>query len=136
MSQVSETVTVPFALGGTATAGTDYSGVTASPLVFPAGTTTEDITGTPPRPGPSQTLTFTLGTPTGGAALASPSVNTLTITEPTPTPKPPTPTPQTILGSPVPVKTNKGITAISVGFNHPLNPASASNTALYHVLEG
>ena len=34
------------------------------------------------------------------------------------------------------MKTNKGVTAISVGFDHPLNPASASNTALYHVLEG
>ncbi len=128
MSDVSETVTVPFTLGGTAVSGTAFSGVSAGPLVFPAGTTTEYLTGTLlSDPGPSQTLTFTLGTLTGDAALASPSVNTLTITEPTP---------PTILGSPVPVKTNEGVTAISVGFDHPLNPASASNTTLYHVLEG
>ena len=29
--------TVPFTLGGTAVSGTNYSGVTASPLVIPAG---------------------------------------------------------------------------------------------------
>ena len=34
VSEVSTAVTVPFTLGGTATAGVDYSGVTASPLVF------------------------------------------------------------------------------------------------------
>ncbi len=66
-------MTVPFTLGGTATAGVAFSGVTASPLLFRLGQTTEDITGTLlPDPGPSQTLTFTLGTPTG-AALGSPS---------------------------------------------------------------
>ncbi len=75
MSEVSETVTVPFTLGGTAVAGTAFSGVTASPLVFGIGQTTEDITGTLlSDPGPAQTLTFTLGTPTAGAALVSPSV--------------------------------------------------------------
>ena len=73
---------MPFTLGGTAVSGTDYSGVTASPLTFGLGQTTSDITGTLlSDPGPSQTLTFTLGTPTG-AGLGSPSVNTLTITEP------------------------------------------------------
>ena len=83
VSKVSETVTVPFTLGGTAVSGTAFSGVTASPLTFGIGQTTHDITGTLlSDPGPSQTLTFTLGTPTGGAALGSPSVNTLTITEP------------------------------------------------------
>ena len=75
-------MTVPFTLGGTAVAGTDYSGVTASPLIIPAGQTTPTITGTLlADPGPSQTLTFTLGTPTG-ASLGSPAANTLTITEP------------------------------------------------------
>ena len=39
-------VSVPFTLGGTATVGTDYSGVTPSPLVIPAGQTTATITGT------------------------------------------------------------------------------------------
>jgi sugar lactone lactonase YvrE len=82
VSEVSDSVTVPFTLGGTATAGTDYSGVTASPLVITTGQTTATITGTLlSDPGPSQTLTFTLGTPSG-ASLGSPAVNTLTITEP------------------------------------------------------
>ena len=80
-------MSVPFTLGGTAVAGTDYSGVTASPLVIPAGQTSGTITGTLfSDPGASQTLTFTLGTPPGGATLGSPSVNTLTITEPNPAP--------------------------------------------------
>jgi hypothetical protein len=38
--------TVPFALAGTATAGTDYSGVTATPLVIKAGQISGTITGT------------------------------------------------------------------------------------------
>jgi len=76
-------LTVPFTLGGTAAAGVAFSGVTASPLTFGAGQTTQDITGTLlSDPGSAQTLTFTLGTPTGGAALASPTVNTLVIDEP------------------------------------------------------
>ena len=83
MSEVTNTVAVPFTLGGTAVAGTAFSGVTASPLTFGFGQATQNITGTLlSDPGPSQTLTLTLGTPTGGAALGSPSVNTLTITEP------------------------------------------------------
>ena len=73
VSEVSETVTVPFTLGGTAVAGIDYSGVTASPLTFGIGQTTQDITGTLlSDPGPSQTLTFTLGTPTGAPPWAVP----------------------------------------------------------------
>jgi hypothetical protein len=81
VSEVSMSVSVPFTLGGTATLGTDYSNVTAGPLVIPFGQTTGTITGTLlDDPGPSQTLTFTLGTPTG-ADLGSPSVNTLTIDE-------------------------------------------------------
>jgi hypothetical protein len=87
VSKVSSTVTVPFTLGGTATAGTDYIGVTASPLVFPTGQTTEDITGTlPPDPGTIKTLTFALGTPSNNATLGSPSVNTLNIDDPNPAP--------------------------------------------------
>ena len=83
VSKVSQTVAVPFTLGGSAASGAAYSGVTASPLTFGIGQTTQDITGTLlSDPGPSQTLTLTLGTPTGGVGLGSPSVNTLTITEP------------------------------------------------------
>ena len=86
MSEVSGGVSVPFTLGGSATSGTDYSGVSANPLVIPAGQATGTITGTLlDDPGASQTLTFTLGTPTG-ATLGSTSVNTLTITEPNPAP--------------------------------------------------
>ena len=81
-----QAVTVPFTLGGTAVAGTDYSGVTAAPLTFAAGQTTANITGNlVADPGSSRTLTLTLGTPTGGATLGSSAVNTLTITEPVPT---------------------------------------------------
>jgi hypothetical protein len=72
-------VTVPFTLSGTAASGTDFSGVTSSPLTFAPGQTTQNITGTLlSDPGPSKTLTLTLGAPTG-ASLGSPAVNTLTI---------------------------------------------------------
>ena len=78
----STSVTVPFTLGGTAVSGTDYSGVTTSPLTFAPGQTTATITGTlSSDPGVAQTLTVTLDTPTG-ASLGSPAVNTLTIDEP------------------------------------------------------
>ncbi len=77
-------VIVPFTLSGTAKSGTDTSGVTASPLVIPAGSTTATITGTLlADPGVSQTLIVTLGTPTN-ATLGNTTVNTLTITEPMP----------------------------------------------------
>ncbi len=86
MSEISSTVTVPFTLGGTAVSGTDYSGVTASPLTFPPGQTTENITGNLlPDPGTIRTITFTLGAPTD-AALGSPAVNELTIDDPNPAP--------------------------------------------------
>ncbi len=73
--------TIPFTLSGTAANGTDYSGVTASPLVVAAGQTTATISGALiDDPGSSQTLTFTLNPPTN-ATLATNSSNTLTITE-------------------------------------------------------
>ena len=72
MFKVTQTVTVPFSLGGSAVSGVAYRGVTASPLTFGIGITSLNITGTLlPDPGPDQTLTFTLGTPTGGAGLGS-----------------------------------------------------------------
>src|SRR5207253_8974769 len=76
---------VPFTLGGTATPGTDYSGVTASPVVIPAGQTAVNITGTlldDGAPDAINTLTLTLGTPNNGYTLGSTTVNTLTIAEP------------------------------------------------------
>ena len=82
----SSSVSVPFTLGGTAVSGTDYSGVTTSPLSFAAGNTTATITGTLlPDPGASPTLIFTLGTPTNAMPGAT-TVNTMTITEPAVTP--------------------------------------------------
>jgi hypothetical protein len=40
------------------------------------------------------------------------------------------------VGTPVPVKSRKGVTAVSVAFNQPLDPASADNPGLYRVLRG
>jgi hypothetical protein len=89
-----QTVSVFFTLGGTAVNGTDYGGVTSSPLVIAAGQTTATITGTLlPDPGTNPTLTFTL-TGSANATLSGITTNTLTIIEPTPTPTPTsTPTP-------------------------------------------
>jgi hypothetical protein len=78
----SQDVSVPFTQVGSAVIGTDYSGITASPLTIKAGQTSATITGAlPADPGASPTLTFTLGTP-AHAALGATTVNTLTITEP------------------------------------------------------
>jgi hypothetical protein len=69
--------TIPFTLGGTAVIGADYSGVTGSPLVIPAGQTSATITGTlidDAQVTPNKTLTVTLGTPTNampGATTAA-----------------------------------------------------------------
>ena len=41
-----QNVSVPFTVGGTALNGTDYSGLTAGPLVIPAGSTSITISGT------------------------------------------------------------------------------------------
>ncbi len=85
LSSTSATATsVPFTLGGSAVSGTDYSGVTASPVVIPAGQKAVNITGTlldDGAPDAPKTLTFTLGSPTG-ATLGATAVNTLTIAEP------------------------------------------------------
>src|SRR5207244_426600 len=81
--------TIPFTMGGTAVAGTDFSGVTASPLVIPAGQTSATISGTllddnlfDPV---NRTITFTLGAPTNATPGAT-TVNTLTIAEDNDTP--------------------------------------------------
>jgi hypothetical protein len=136
VSKVSETVTVPFTLGGTAVSGTAFSGFTPGTLTFGAGQTTEYITGKLlSDPGPSQTLTFTLGTPTAGAALGSPSVNTLTITEPTPTPPPVPP----VFVSEHQVFSGKGKHRRLVGFeflfNGALNAADAQSTGNYRMTQ-
>jgi SdrD B-like domain/Right handed beta helix region/Putative Ig domain/Domain of unknown function (DUF4214) len=72
--------TIPFTVGGTA----GVSGVTASPLVIPAGQTSGTITGTFTDGGfggSSQTVTITLGTPTNAAVTGT---NPLTFSESTP----------------------------------------------------
>jgi hypothetical protein len=80
LSVASKTNTlVPFTLSGTAVAGTDYSGLSASPLVIGAGQLAASITGTLLTPSDgTRTLTLNLGTPTG-AGLGSTTANTLTI---------------------------------------------------------
>ncbi len=70
--------TIPFTL-----AGTGVTGVTASPLVIPAGQTSATISGTIVADGlviPDRTVTLTLGSPTN-ATLSTPAINTLTIVE-------------------------------------------------------
>jgi plastocyanin len=81
IKQIDGTVTVPFTPGGTAVEGTDYSGVTPSPLVFATGQSVAAISGKLKfDQGSDQTLVVTLGTPTR-ATLDTPTVNTLTIGE-------------------------------------------------------
>ncbi len=81
--------TVPFTLGGTAASGVNYSGVTASPLVIPAGQTSGTITGTLLDDGKFEptntTLTVTLGTPTN-ATLGATTTDTVTIVQSDPEP--------------------------------------------------
>ena len=84
---IAEDVTVPFTLGGTAVGGTNYSGVTTSPLVIPAGQTFGRITGTlinDGAAGSGKTLTFTIGSPTN-ATPGPTTTDTLTITGPSTT---------------------------------------------------
>lgn len=76
----SSEVRVPFTLSGSATPGTDYT-EPASPVVFPAGTTSQTIqipllndAGAEP----DETVILTLGTPTGAAAGPQ-TTHTLTI---------------------------------------------------------
>lgn len=104
-ASVSDTI-VPFTLGGTAVAGTDFSGVTASPLVIPVGQTSAAITGNLlSDPGNfTETLTFTLGTPTN-AELGSITVNTLSITQPAPS------APAAV---PVPASAKTGLVALPI----------------------
>jgi hypothetical protein len=82
-------VTIPFTLGGTAVAGLNYTGVSASPLLIKAGQTSATISGTLLDDGKfsafNKTLTFTLGTPTN-ATLGPTTTTTLTIVESDPKP--------------------------------------------------
>jgi len=141
ISQVTETITVPFTLSGTAASGVAFSGVTSGVLAFGIGQTTQNITGTLlSDPGANQTLTFTLGTPTGGAALGSPAANMLTINESatgTPTPTP-TSTAPLFLGEQRVFSGNgkhKKLRGFAFLFNGALNAGSAQSTGNYHVTQ-
>ncbi|MBI5674697.1 MAG: DUF4214 domain-containing protein, partial [Nitrospirae bacterium] len=75
-------VTVPFAVTGTATDGTDYT-ITASPITIPAGSTTGTATITiinDTLAEGSETVILTMGTPTN-AAPGTTTVHTATIME-------------------------------------------------------
>jgi hypothetical protein len=82
-------VTIPFTLGGTAVAGKNYTGVSASPLVIPAGQTSGTITGVLINDDRldtvDKTLSITLGTPLG-AKLGAITTDALTIQESLPAP--------------------------------------------------
>src|SRR5205814_351226 len=77
-------IVVPFTLSGTAVLGVNYTGLTSSPLIIPAGQTTALITGYVIDDGDfivaSPTLFVTLGTPSG-ATLGSMSTEALGILE-------------------------------------------------------
>ncbi len=80
----SQTVSVPFTIGGTAASPAQYTLNPANTVTFSPGATSADITFSivnNPIPQGSLTVKLTLGTPTLGAKLGSPSVFTLTITE-------------------------------------------------------
>jgi sugar lactone lactonase YvrE len=139
VSQVAGGFTVPFTLSGIGLGA--VVGVTASPLAFRIGQTTQDITGTLVNPELSELLilTLTLGTPTGGAVLGSPSANMMTIIEPpvlnltTPTRVSPV-----FLGEQR-VFSGKGkhkkLTGFEFLFNGALNAGSAQSTGNYHVTQ-
>jgi hypothetical protein len=84
LSQAStQTVTVPFTVGGTATSGSDYTVTTGSPLSFTPGSLTRTISVTVVNSSggePNETVVVTLGSPTN-ATLGTPSAHTMTITD-------------------------------------------------------
>ncbi len=139
LSEVTQTLSVPFALGGTAASGVSFSGVTLGLLTFGIGQTTQDITGTLLRdPGPNQTLTFTLGTPTGGAVVGSRSLDTLTINESATGTSTPTSTAPLFLDEQR-VFSGKGkhkkLKGFEFLFNSALNAGTAQTTGNYHVTQ-
>src|SRR5574344_859429 len=81
LSQASSSaVSIPFTLGGTALAGTDYQ-ISASPLTIPAGQTSGTIDIVLAADGlaePAETISVVLGTPTG-ATLGATTTHTLTV---------------------------------------------------------
>jgi hypothetical protein len=121
LSQASTVATtIPFTLGGSAVAGTDFSAVTPSPLTIPAGQTSATITGTLlNNTAGSRTLVITLGTPTT-ATVGSVPTNTLTIVGTTTT-------------VPVPVFTALSFNAASARFSGRLGAGSLAATGVITV---
>ena len=113
----SANTTIPFSLGGTAISGTDYLGVTPSPLVIPAGKTSAIITGIlidQGAVGVNKTLAFGLGPPSNGQ-LGTITTNTLTIQNPTPAP------------SVAFATTSQSVAENAGSFSIPVNLSAASN---------
>ena len=76
VTELSSTVTVPYTLGGTAVAGTDYSGVTNGMLTFPTGQTTANVTGAlidDGSPDASKTILSPWAIPAATPASAAPA---------------------------------------------------------------
>ncbi|MBF0632961.1 MAG: DUF1566 domain-containing protein [Magnetococcales bacterium] len=74
-------VSIPFTASGTATAGTDYSNLTASPITIPAGSSSVDVTFRAALDAVSddaETVVLTLGTPTY-ATLGTIATHTATL---------------------------------------------------------
>ncbi|MBF0153338.1 MAG: DUF1566 domain-containing protein [Magnetococcales bacterium] len=70
---------IPFTATGTAVAGTDYTGLTASPLVIPAGTLSGTVSFTATKGG-GKTVILTMGSPTYATAGTT-SVVTITLND-------------------------------------------------------
>jgi hypothetical protein len=126
---------IPFMLGGSAVAGTDFRAVTASPLVIPAGQTSATITGTlldDGAPDATKTLTLTPGAPTN-AVLGTTTTNTLTIADASSSHPPPiTPTPPRLTGVQVERSGRQGkVTGLLLTFNEALDPGSAQTRSHY-----
>src|SRR5262249_34515755 len=82
-SAATQTVTVPFSLGGSATQGIDYD-VSAQQFVIPAGATVGSVTVTVHDDNIEEfndAILFTLGTPTNAAILAGRDTFILTIVD-------------------------------------------------------
>ncbi|MBF0437342.1 MAG: DUF1566 domain-containing protein [Magnetococcales bacterium] len=73
---------IPFTVSGTAASGTDYTGLTTSPMTISAGNTSGNITmNSSSTAGNGKTIILTLGIPTY-ATLGNQSAHTLTISTP------------------------------------------------------
>src|SRR5574344_1355591 len=132
LSQASSSaVLIPFTLGGTALAGTDYQ-IPASPLTIPAGQTSGTIDIVLAADGlaePAETIIVELGTPTG-ATLGATTTHTLTVAA-SEAPPPALPT-AAFASAAQTVQENAGTVSISVV----LSQASSSAVSIPFTLGG